>query len=117
MSEPTEHVLRLRDRLGQCVLLPIPLGEKGPRRPEWQKMTPVETTSEYLAGLNHGQNIGILLGAASDGLCTIDVDNEEVLETLLSLNPCLRATLISRGSRGGNAWVRIQGEYPPPGKL
>ena len=63
-------------------------------------------TPAYLASLNHGQNIGVLLGAASEGLCTIDVDDDDRLEAFLSLNPCLRESLISRGSRGGNVWIQ-----------
>jgi hypothetical protein len=80
--------------------------------PGWQKLTLADMTPSYLAGLNHGQNIGVLLGAASDGLCSIDADNDEYLEEFLKLNPGLRETLISRGARGGNVWLRIDGPYP-----
>ena len=116
-SEPAEPVVRFRDLLGPCVLLGIPPGQKGPRIPGWQKLTLADMTPAHLASLNHDQNIGVVLGAASEGLCTIDVDNDDHLEAFLSLNPCLRESLISRGSRGGNVWIRVQGEYPPSGKL
>ena len=115
-TSPADHVVRIRDQLGPCVLLPIPLGEKGPRTKDWQKLTPADM-SPYLASLNHGHNIGVSLGAASEGLCTIDADNEEFLESFLSLNPAFRESLISLGARGGNVWLRIQGQFPPSGKL
>ena len=104
-------------QLGQCVLLAIFPGEKGPRRRGWQKLTHAEMTRAYLAGLNHGQNTGVLLRSASEGLCTIDVDNDDPLGEFLSLNPRLRQSLISRGSRGGNIWLRIKGPYPQNGKI
>ena len=33
-----------------------------------------DMTPAYLAGLDHGQNIGVVLGTASERLCTIDAD-------------------------------------------
>ena len=51
----------------------------------------------YLANLNHGHNIGVLLGQASNGLCTIDCDDDAALEAFLRCNPQLRDSLISRG--------------------
>ena len=110
-------IARIQSQLGPCVLLTIPRGEKGPRVPKWQQLTMADMTPAYLAGLNHGQNIGVVLGTASERLCTIDVDNDNRLEEFLSLNPRLRESLISRGSRGGNVWIRVQGEYPLSGKL
>jgi putative DNA primase/helicase len=115
--KPAAHVERIRNQLGPCVLLGIPLGQKGPRTRGWQKLTPSDMTPAYLESLNHGQNIGVLLGAASQGLCTIDADDDDLLESFLTLNPGLRESLISRGERGGNVWLRIAGDYPAGGKL
>jgi len=103
------HIARIQDQLGTCVLLPIPHREKGPRVPRWQKLTLADMTPGYVADLSHGQNIGVSLGAASMALCTIDVDNDEFLESFIRLNPALRESLISRGARGGNIWLRISG--------
>jgi hypothetical protein len=75
----------------------------------------MKATPEYLASVNPGQNV--LLGAASEGLCFIDIDNDNQLEAFLRLNPGLRESLISRGARNGNVWIRVQGKYPPSGKL
>jgi uncharacterized protein DUF5906/D5-like protein len=99
-------------QLGPCVLLAIPLGKKGPNTKEWQKLTLAHMTPEYLASLNGHKNIGVSLGAASQGLCSIDVDNDDELERFLSLNPALQGSLMSRGVRGANIWVRIKDDYP-----
>ena len=109
-----DHILELT---GPAVLLPIPKGKKGPTRTGWQTLSLGDMTTEHLAGLNHGNNIGVLLGEASQGLCTIDCDAQEGLDTLLELNPSLAATLQSRGARGGNLWLRITGSFPKSCKL
>ncbi len=90
--------------LGSAVLVPIPHGEKGPKLMGWQKLRQKDMTPAYVMRLSHGSNIGVVLGAASEGLCTIDVDSDEHLEEFLELNPHLRESLISRGARGGNVW-------------
>jgi putative DNA primase/helicase len=53
-----------------------------------------------------------LTGKASNGLCSIDIDDDEMVEPFLALNPNLRETLRSRGRRGCNVWVRIEGDFP-----
>lgn len=110
---------RLRNLLGRdVVLLPIPGGEKGPRFKGWQDTTLEQMNDpEYLARLNHGGNIGVLLGKPSGGLCSIDVDSDEDLAAFLALNPALAGTLRTRRVRGGNVWVRIQGGHPSLAKL
>jgi putative DNA primase/helicase len=108
---------QILNQLGSCVLLAIPPGEKGPRTPGWQKYTLNDMSPGYLASLNHGQNIGVLLGAASQGLCTVDADNDAFLEAFLKCNPAMRESLISYGARGGNIWLRIKGDYPGAAKI
>ena len=103
--------------IGPAVLLSIPSGQKGPRINAWQKLTVADMTPEYLAGLNHGDNIGVSLGEASGGLCSVDCDSNDLLETFVAANPALAGTLITRGARGGNIWVRIIAEYPKSGVL
>lgn len=107
---------KLRERLGPCVLLRIPKGKKAPAREGWQKLTLADMTPDYVAGFN-GANIGVSLGAPSGGLCTVDADSDENLEAFLEVNPALCESLISRGKRGGNVWLRVRGEYPKAGKL
>ncbi len=63
------------------------------------------------------RNIGVLLGAASGGLCTLDLDNDRDVELLLSVNPGLRNTTRTKRVRGCNFWIIVEGSYPPSGPL
>lgn len=96
------------------VLLPCKLGQKGSRDEGWQN-TRIEMMrdADYLRRLQNAPNIGVLLGSASGGLCTIDIDADESIEPFLALNPRLAETLRSRGKRGCNLWVRIKGGFLP----
>lgn len=100
------------------VLLRCNKGEKGPRWRGWQTTTIEKMKDErYLKALDKHQNIAVLLGAASGGLCSIDIDDDEMVEPFLALNPRLEATLRSHGKRGCNFWIRIQGSLPPSSNL
>ena len=111
MSE-SNPVCRIREQLGPCVLLAIPAWKKGPTTKAWQELTLDHMTSDYFASFNGEQNIGVSLGTASVGLCTIDVDKDSELEGFLSLNPALQESLSSCGARGANIWIRVKGDYP-----
>lgn len=113
-----EQIGKLFEFLGQdSVLLAIPHGEKRPMDSGWQKTT-AETSRapEYIRRLEAG-NIGVLLGKAGGGLCSIDVDSDESAEEFANLNPKLAGTLQTRGARGRNFWVRVDGEFPPLAKI
>ena len=104
----------LRNLLGNdVVLLPIKRGDKGPSGKEmegWQSFTSAKMQEPaYLARLNDGANIGVLLGGWR---ATIDIDRDENVEPFLNLNPTLRETLRSRRKRGCNLWLRMKGAYP-----
>ncbi len=117
MNAQFPRVDRLRGLLGRDVLLlPWPLGMKGSDR-RWKHLT-VEAmdSTEYLGELESG-NIGVAQGAVSGGLCIVDCDDDGSLDTFLSRNEPLRASLRSRGARGGNVWVRMDGEFPRSRKL
>lgn len=107
---------KILSRIGEAILIPIPPGDKGPKMPGWQKLTLAEMTEDYLGKLE-GKNIGVLLGAASNGLVTIDADSDEFLTGFLGANPQLNDSLISRGARGGNVWIRVVGSFPKSGKI
>ena len=108
---------QIANQLGPCVLLPIPKGTKGPLLKGWQKLTRSDMTPQHLAKLNHGSNIGVLLGQASNGLCTIDCDSDARLAEMLRIDPDLADTLQSKSQRGGNLWIRIRGQFPPSAKI
>ncbi len=115
-STPVERIQRL---LGdQVVVIWMARGTKAPKFRGWQKVT-IEKMRDrgYLANLNSGHNLGVLLGAPSSGVCSIDIDDDASLEPFLALNPQLRSTLHTRGKRGGNLWVKIRGDYPAPAKI
>ena len=57
-------------------------------------------------------SIAIVTGDASHGLCSLDFDINEALEEFLRSNPTLRETLITRGARGGNVWIRVPAPCP-----
>jgi hypothetical protein len=108
---PVVHATR--EMLGiDVVLLPVPRREKGPTFKGWNATTIDRMDdSEYLAQFANS-NIGVLLGRVSGNLCSIDIDSDEDFGSFLELNPQLAATLQTRGSRGGNIWVKILGDYP-----
>ena len=109
-------VERVRARFLGAVLLAAAKGKKNPTLPGWQKVTRERMNDPaYLATLNHGGNIGVLLGEASGGLCALDFDRQEDAEAFLALNPALAGSFRSYGARGCQLWFRVQGSYPPSG--
>jgi hypothetical protein len=102
--------------IGPAVLIPIPKGQKGPKLQGWQRLSLADMTPIHYAGLAGG-NVGVSLGTASGGLVTIDADSDAFLEAFLATNPPLHGTLITKGARGGNVWLRIKGGFPKAGKL
>lgn len=114
-ESPVTHLISL---LGSdVVLLRCTKGEKGPRWYGWQNTTIERMKDErYLKALDKG-NIAVLTGKQSGGLCSIDIDYDEMVEPFLALNPKLKQTLRSRGRRGCNLWVRAEGACPPPSDI
>src|SRR5260370_11350056 len=88
---PVNHdlVSELRELIGsEVVLLPIPRGRKGPIIEGWQHFTSEKMKEpEYLAQLNHGGNIGVLLG---NWLITIDLGHHAAVGPFFDLNPQMR---------------------------
>jgi Bifunctional DNA primase/polymerase, N-terminal. len=67
---------------------------------------------DYVAKLEKAGNIGVALGAVSNGLVTIDIDNDSHVEAFLEANPLLRHTLRTTAQRGCNIWLRCTTDYP-----
>ena len=101
------HIQNIYSLLGaETVLLQSRKGTKFPVAKGWQSTTFEATQSEdYQAQLAQG-NVGVLLGEASGGLCAIDIDHDDLMEEFFTLNAGLRDTLITRGERGVQVWVR-----------
>jgi hypothetical protein len=107
MSNVIDSILALT---GPAVLLDVMKGGKAPRERDWQKIALADMTPHYLSKLRG--NIGVSLGRASNGLHSIDCDDEQTFLRLLDANPRFADTLQSRGNRGGNFWLRIEGDAP-----
>lgn len=121
--EPTSstrisRVTRIVDLLGDdVVLIPVITDTKKPAVEKWQSLDiTCMSDPEHLRALERG-NIGVSLGAASNGLCTVDIDRDDAVEPFLADNPRLRETLITARKRGCNFWVKIEGEYPRSHRL
>jgi hypothetical protein len=72
---------------------------------------------DHLRALATHGNTGVLLGAASGHLVSIDFDDDQRVEPFLRLNPKLRESLRSKRQRGCNVWLRLTGDYPPSQRL
>ena len=109
----TPGYLKLIKLLGHDVtLIPCLWGEKKASI-KWKQLG-VEVMSDpnHLRRLE-SSNIAVKLGHASGGLCSIDIDDDNQFGAFLELNPRLKDSLLTKGARGGNIWVYIDGEYPP----
>jgi len=105
----SDHIKRLYELLGpEAVLLQIKKGTKKPLTPGWQDTKFAATqTDEYQAALAKG-NVGVLLGRASGGLCAIDIDDDELMHEFFELNRGLGQSLVTRGARGVQVWIRCK---------
>ena len=106
-------IATIRDLLGPDVLL-LPCG-KGTKKPtiKWGNLTAADMSDpKHLSALNRAGNIGVALGHVSGGLCSVDIDDDGWVEPFQQKNPTLRDTTCTRGARGCNLWMRIEGEYP-----
>ena len=112
-TEP-EAVARAYAAVGRpAVLLPVKRGTKL-AAVAWGDLTYEGTQHLGHMGRFADSNVGVAvkLGKCSNNLCSIDCDSDESLAEFLSLNPWARYTLLTKGRRGGNVWVRITGNYP-----
>jgi len=113
MNNPA--VQTIHQLFGPCVLLKWPLGKKFANQP-WKHLTIAHMTPEYIATLTDC-NIGIVTGKKSGGLCSIDLDHDDLIEQFKMANPWTANTTITRGARGCQIWARIKGRFPDSGRL
>jgi hypothetical protein len=85
--------------------LPVPFRSKNPGFPNWQKFTVTEADlHRHFNG--HPQNIGVLLGKASNNLTDVDLDCAEAV----ALAPCFlpqTGSIFGRESRPRSHWLYI----------
>ena len=110
----SSHVGQILKILGEdTVLLKVKSGEQVPTTKDWLH-TPIDRMHDtaYLQELEDG-NIGVLLGMPSGNLITINIDDDQAFESFTKVNGLLAVnTLITKGERGGNIWVRLTGRLP-----
>lgn len=112
-SQPDNPVEKIRQLLGDVVLIPIYRLTKKPVGKSWQLRTRESMRDPVYLRSFAGKNIGVSLGKASGGLCTIDFDRDADVEPFLEKNPRLRDTTRTKRIRGCNFWIYIDGEFPP----
>src|SRR5215472_3873941 len=113
----SNRISHLRELLGPAVLLPWPPGSKGDSR-RWKHLQLADMDDvSHLTKLQRAGNIGVALGQVSNGLITIDFDQDSYVDAFLAANSLLADTLRTRGRRGCNIWVRCSGGYPASQKL
>jgi hypothetical protein len=113
----TDGISHLRNLLDPAVLLPWSSGSKGDRR-KWKQLQLTDMNEpSHLAKLERAGNIGVALGQVSNGLVTIDLDEDGYVTALLKENPVFCNTLRTRAARGCNIWLRCNGGYPPSQRL
>jgi hypothetical protein len=95
----------VRELLPGAVLLKVMRGTKRASGAGWRDLTLADMTESYFATFG-SSNIAVVVGSASSGICSIDVDNDDDLVAFLDLNPRLREALQTRRVRGGNIWLR-----------
>ena len=115
---PIRTAFNVYEALGyDAVVIPLCSGSKRPKHTEWQKTTLAQSRSpEHQRELQNGE-IGVVLGSAGNGICTIDLDTDEAAADFLAANPRLAGTLQTRGRRGLNLWFRLHGRIPRSGAL
>lgn len=113
----TSPVDVVRARVGMdVVLLAIARKRKNPTLTGWQNVRQESMDDPvYLDTLNHGGNLGVLLGSVSGGLCAIDFDADADADLFLAENPKLVSALRTRGARGCQVWLRAPGVFPASG--
>ncbi len=118
-NDPAAILRKLQQTFSGAVLLPIPLGEKGPKEPNWQKISYEATQSEpyqnkLLAAIARGGNIGVVLGPHSGRLFALDIDDDSALKRFVEDFPWLAGTLRSRAQRGCQFWLRLEADSEFP---
>ena len=82
--------------------IPVPFRTKGPLLDAWQSVKiSAETAPNFFNGAP--QNIGIILGAASGGLCDLDLDCSEAIAAAPYLLP--RTAVFGHASKRGSHWI------------
>lgn len=112
-----DHVDELDELFDRkAVLIEVRAGKKVPVGQWGDKTLKDMKDPEHRRRLGRG-SIGVALGSRSNGLFTVDCDDDGAMQAFLEANPSLKGTLTSRGARGCNFWFWAASSVPPTRKL
>lgn len=98
-------------RRGWAVLLPLPRGEKNPKRTRWQTER-FESEEQVVAKFDGGDyNIGIRLGEASGGLIDVDIDDVGALRWADDILPPTDLIFGRAGKLRSHRLYRVTGSH------
>ena len=102
----------------KAVLLPIKGGGKATSVRKWTNLDFAKTqVKTFQSRLTLAPAIAVSLGKPSEGICSIDFDDDDAHFEFIVLNPKLKSSLTTAGKRGCNIWLKMVGEYPRTKKL
>ncbi len=88
----------------------IPLGSKGPKTPEWHRIRYSSATAPTAFG--PGKNIGLLVGAPSNGLVDVDLDCAEAAAVAALTLPPTGMTHGRPAAPMTHRWYRVTTPWP-----
>ncbi|MDB0056357.1 bifunctional DNA primase/polymerase [Akkermansiaceae bacterium] len=110
MITPSNILARLD---AQAVLIPIRKGSKASAVRGWSRLKFKSTQAlTFQKRLTAAPAIAVCLGSQSEGVCSIDFDNDSALAEFMALNPSLQNSLTTAGKRGCNIWLKVTGDMP-----
>lgn len=114
--EAGQRIISSTTRLfGQpVVLVPMYRRSKKPRFRKFQTFTlDLMQDERFITCIGRPNcNVAVLLGSASEGLCTFDFDDDQNAKVFLAANPSFDKTLMTTGQRGRNLWFYVEGDFP-----
>jgi hypothetical protein len=116
MNDPAAQQLRASDialdyaHRGWAVV-PVPFRTKGPRLKGWQKLQ-IKSAEQVALYFRDPTNIGVILGAVSDGLVDIDIDCAEAVEIGGRMLLKTGAVFGRASKRGSHRLYRVIGPAP-----
>ncbi len=108
----TLHAATIAVREGKAVV-PVPTGEKGPVLTGWTTLRLAEADLPDFFG--NGENLGLILGAPSNGLIDIDLDAQESLALASEFLPST-SRRHGRASKPDSHWWYVATPTPRPTK-
>ena len=95
-------------------VVPVPAGKKSPQLKSWQKLRlNISDLPEYFSA---GENVGVLLGEASNGLVDVDLDSQEAIFLASAFLPETERVHGRKSKMSSHYWYRAD-SVPKPQKF